>query len=163
MKNRQFIVIILCICLFWGLWLFFSLQNTTGDVVATDNLSEKEIIDNYFKDKELLYESMLKDMWYNVSVFIDSTYIDGDGKYYGLDDSYDKKIEIDCNDCKCSKLYEDVVPLMVMSISEQVDILIWRPWYIQVELNDSYWCEDEIKTPVKRRWCWGTKRHAECY
>jgi hypothetical protein len=42
--------------------LFFSLQNPTGDVVATDNLSEKEKIDNYFKDKELLYESMLEDM-----------------------------------------------------------------------------------------------------
>lgn len=35
MKNREFIVIILCICLFWGIWLY--LQNPTWNVVATDN------------------------------------------------------------------------------------------------------------------------------
>lgn len=155
MKNRQFIVVILCICLFWGLWLFFSLQNPTGDVVATDNLSEKEKIDNYFKDKELLYESMLEDMWYNADVTIED-----DNSWF--DYAHDKKIEIFCKDCKCNEV-ENLVPLMVMSISEQVDILIWRPWYIQVTLYDSYWCEDQIKYLYDWQWCWGTKKHAECF
>ena len=61
------------------------------------------------------------------------------------------------------ELVDNVVPLMVMGLSEQVDSLIWRPWYIQVEVNDSYWCEDEIKNPARWQWCWWTKRHAECY
>ena len=161
MKNRQFIVVILCICLFWGLWLFFSLQNPTGDVVATNNLSEKEIIDNYFKDKELLYETMFSDIGYNVSIGI----YDDENSWCGGDQwkCHDKKIEIDCKDCKCMELVDNIVPLMVMGISEQVDSLIWRPWYIQVEVNDMYFCEDTVRFPAKWEWCWGTKRHAECY
>ena len=161
MKNRQFIVIILCICLFWGLWLFFSLQNPTEDIVATDNLSEKEKIDNYFKDKELLYETMFSDIGYNVSIGIyDDT---SDWCLRGTSRCDDKEIKIDCKDCKCMELVDNIVPLMVMGISEQVDSLIWRPWYIQVEVNDMYFCEDTVRNPARWEWCWGTKRHAECY
>jgi hypothetical protein len=102
--------------------LFLYSQNQKTETIPTDNLSEKEKIDNYFKDKELLYETMLSDIGYNVSIGIyDDT---SDWCLRGTSRCDDKEIKIDCNDCRCMELVDNIVPLMVMGISEQVDSLI---------------------------------------
>jgi hypothetical protein len=65
---------------------------------------------------------MLSDIGYNVSIGIyDDT---SDWCLRGTSRCDDKEIKIDCKDCKCMELVDNIVPLMVMGISEQVDSLI---------------------------------------
>jgi hypothetical protein len=87
MKNREFIVIILCICLFWGIWLY--LQNPTWNVVATDDF-ERNL---WCASLTVEYEKFLKEKydfekdWYsqtisNVNVFYSKAIKDCVVSYY---------------------------------------------------------------------------------